>query len=647
MPKLAMFFPLTKVDEAKRLVYGIATAEQVDKSGEKCDYATTVPYYKAWSAGIQKASGGKSLGNVRAMHGNVVAGVLKELNFNDDDRQIEICAKIVDDAEWKKVLEGAYTGFSQGGSYAKTWKDPQDPTVTIYTADPAEVSIVDNCCLAAAAFTLIRSDGATEMRKFDTSKIAAKKVEQRWTATDGFSSLSKDAVIVHQANIDADELAAPALKAAAEIQDRLDKSAPMYWDTEEFIEEHFEKGTIIKVKDLKDPKPEISLFKRDFSHEKRKELAQTGAAMSDGSYPIENGKDVENAVKDWARTGKDSGVKAHIKERAKAVGAEDKLPDHFKEKAKKFALSNDEGKAALEALHKFSIGEIHDAKQALHHICEIGWLIAREESEVEYQDSEEKAQVVMLQEAIEKLRLFAISELEEAADEPDDELEMAETIIVLAAAAGVDAEMLKANAPLMEKLSKRGRHSKADAERISEMHDHVETMGDHVEKLGKMHKSMEETHEEAGENSHAEHHGEMGRHIKKLGKHVEKMEGVHKDMEMCMKCLGVGKEGEGGQNGRTPNDPQKAEMVEALQKSNADADALRCMVTKLSDTLEAVNKRLADVESQPAIGGTKPAVFAVQKSHEVPNPGAEEPVEASSPNVFGSGMSPEQARRSR
>ena len=40
--------------------------------------------------------------------------------------------------------------------------------------------------------------------------------------------------------------------------------------------------------------------------------------MPDGSYPIRSAKDVENAVRDYFRTGKKPDVKAHIIARAKA-----------------------------------------------------------------------------------------------------------------------------------------------------------------------------------------------------------------------------------------------------------------------------------------------------------------------------------------
>jgi hypothetical protein len=115
MSALRMFIPITKVDAARRLVYGLATAETEDRAGEICDYASTKPLYEKWSEEIAKSTRGKSFGNLRAMHGPVAAGKVTAITFNDAGKQIEICAKVVDDAEWAKVVEGVYTGFSQGG----------------------------------------------------------------------------------------------------------------------------------------------------------------------------------------------------------------------------------------------------------------------------------------------------------------------------------------------------------------------------------------------------------------------------------------------------------------------------------------------------------------------------------------------------
>ena len=164
MSALRMFIPITKVDAVRRLVYGVATAEIEDRAGEICDYATTKPLYEKWSEEIAKSSGGKSLGNLRAMHGPIAAGKITAITFNDEEKQIEICAKVVDDTEWEKVQEGVYTGFSQGGTYEKRWTDA-DGRIR-YTAAPHEISLVDMPCLPQATFEMIKADGTSERRRF-------------------------------------------------------------------------------------------------------------------------------------------------------------------------------------------------------------------------------------------------------------------------------------------------------------------------------------------------------------------------------------------------------------------------------------------------------------------------------------------------
>jgi hypothetical protein len=181
MTALRMFIPITKVDAARRLVYGVATAEAEDRTGEVCDYDTTKPLYEKWSDEIAKSTRGKSRGNLRAMHGPVAAGKVTAITFNDDEKQIEICAKVVDDAEWTKVLEGVYTGFSQGGAYERRWTDAHG-TVR-YTAAPSEISLVDLPCLPQATFEMIKADGTAERRRFRderASRLARLADELDW-----------------------------------------------------------------------------------------------------------------------------------------------------------------------------------------------------------------------------------------------------------------------------------------------------------------------------------------------------------------------------------------------------------------------------------------------------------------------------------
>lgn len=160
---------ITKVDEATGKVYGRAVQEVPDRSGEIFDYASSKPNFEKWSTDMAKATDGKSVGNVRAMHGKVAAGKLTEITFADAEKAIDVCAEIVDPAEREKCIKGVYTGFSIGGRYVKKWADDEDANLQRYTAEPTEISLVDLPCVPTAQFTVVKSDGSEELRKFETT----------------------------------------------------------------------------------------------------------------------------------------------------------------------------------------------------------------------------------------------------------------------------------------------------------------------------------------------------------------------------------------------------------------------------------------------------------------------------------------------
>ena len=81
---------------------------------------------------------------------------------------------------------------------------------------------------------------------------------------------------------------------------------------------------------------EKATYKTDFSESERKDLAKTGAAMPDGSFPIRNGEDLHHAISLVGMSNhSESSVKTHIKTRAKTLGLEGSLPDTWKDDARK------------------------------------------------------------------------------------------------------------------------------------------------------------------------------------------------------------------------------------------------------------------------------------------------------------------------
>jgi uncharacterized protein (DUF1330 family) len=276
----SVFFQIHKVDEAKRLVYGRAADETPDLSGEVFDYETSKPYFKAWSEEVQKDSGGKSLGNVRSMHGKVAAGKLVDMQFDDVAKAIDICSKVVDDNEWQKVLEGVHTGYSIGGSYVKRWDDPVAKGTTRYTADPSEISLVDRPCNPGALFFDVqKADGTVLQKSFQ-----------------------------HQPVVTGEQIGNE-------------------------MERMLKDGTL-SLADMMKALKGAELAKKDYTDKERKEMADKGEAMPDGSFPIKNKADLENAVEAHGRAKDPDAAKEHIKTRAKALGAEDQLPDDWKDGGK-------------------------------------------------------------------------------------------------------------------------------------------------------------------------------------------------------------------------------------------------------------------------------------------------------------------------
>jgi len=70
-----------------------------------------------------------------------------------------------------------------------------------------------------------------------------------------------------------------------------------------------------------------SLAHREFDKNQRNRDAASGAALPDGSFPIENKSDLSNAIHAYGRAGDKAKAKAHIISRAKSLGATSMLPD--------------------------------------------------------------------------------------------------------------------------------------------------------------------------------------------------------------------------------------------------------------------------------------------------------------------------------
>jgi flagellar hook-basal body complex protein FliE len=102
--------------------------------------------------------------------------------------------------------------------------------------------------------------------------------------------------------------------------------------------------------------------KREFSDKQRKHLASQGIALPDGSYPIANVSDLENAVKAFGRASDPEKAKAHIISRAKALNATHLLPADWpgSTKQKESTIMATDLQKRFGAMHKAAIKKADD-----------------------------------------------------------------------------------------------------------------------------------------------------------------------------------------------------------------------------------------------------------------------------------------------
>ena len=300
-PAINYFLPIMKIDKDKRTVSGYASTEAKDSDGEivKLDAVkAALPDYMKWS-------------NIREMHGLTAVGTAEEANV--DRKGLWLTAKISDDQAWKKCLDKPYKGFSIGGrKLAKVGN-------AITKINMTEISLVDR--------------PSNPECKFDIAK--REKDSEPFIFVEGFElrqnkKLNKAARLSRDFSLVSEFL----LKAAEPFEKPTDPLNNDHATVGEKCEKHAVAGC--EKCAAKVAKKAAKLEKRKFTEEQRRAEAKFGNAMADGSFPIENQKDLDNAVglRGNSKHSK-SEVEAHIRAMATKHGL--KLPESMSEKAEKVA----------------------------------------------------------------------------------------------------------------------------------------------------------------------------------------------------------------------------------------------------------------------------------------------------------------------
>lgn len=94
------------------------------------------------------------------------------------------------------------------------------------------------------------------------------------------------------------------------------------------VQEYKRRGGTYKAVDM-------NTEKRDYSTGSRERMAEAGTAMPDGSFPIANRADLQNAIQSVGRAKDYNAAREHIVRRARALDAMDMLPEDWRNKATK------------------------------------------------------------------------------------------------------------------------------------------------------------------------------------------------------------------------------------------------------------------------------------------------------------------------
>ena len=165
MENFNLSFPIEMIKKEQRIISGIATADNVDKSGDIVEFEASLEAFKNWG------------GNIREMHAPIAVGkavnyeavIVKDENGNEYNA-IRVDAYISKGAQdtWEKILDGTLKAFSIGGKIM----EKSESTTKMFRGKPVniikkyslgELSVVDNPANAIATVDIVKRDASGDL----------------------------------------------------------------------------------------------------------------------------------------------------------------------------------------------------------------------------------------------------------------------------------------------------------------------------------------------------------------------------------------------------------------------------------------------------------------------------------------------------
>lgn len=294
--------PITKSEQNEDgtlTVYGPAASSSLDRDDQRLDEGWLDQAMPRWLA---------EGGGVREQHDPKRAvGVGVGLSKGDDGAHY-LTAKIVDPVAVKKIEHGVLRGFSVGIKNPKLEMGKADaPKGLVVDGDVIEVSVVDRPANPGCMFALAKADSAGDLALVDDAEVVEKAEEPTETFGLPAELYERLATPVKEA------LAGLAASGATVTAEAAKADSP---------------EDVPVVVNVSVQAPEAA--KADLSAAGRRTAAASGAAMSDGSYPIQSKADLRKAIRAVGRGGADHDkIRKHIITRAKALGLEAMVPSNW------------------------------------------------------------------------------------------------------------------------------------------------------------------------------------------------------------------------------------------------------------------------------------------------------------------------------
>jgi len=297
-------------------VYGVATDPTLDLDKQRCDPEWLKSAMPAWfSTGA----------NVREQHSAIAAGVGIEMSQEGDKWMLK--SEVVDPVTATKVRKGVLKGYSIGIKNARVMKSDDAPNGTIVSGDIVEISLVDRPANPSARIEVAKSvNGELTLSNIEKDSVSTEDVVENAIETPIVENEPFDQFLPCEACSGTGQI-----HTDDNVWHDCDKcNGTGKGEPEPVYDSASHPGADELETALDEKEVDADVAKREFTDAERKEAAESGAALPDGSYPIKTVADLKNAIQSFGRAKDPAKVKAHIKARAKALGKESLIPDNWK-----------------------------------------------------------------------------------------------------------------------------------------------------------------------------------------------------------------------------------------------------------------------------------------------------------------------------